>query len=1349
MQLSAAHPGRAGLAETLVPFVPRMALDWLRDSPEAVHRRLGGTLLFVDVSGFTALTERLAARGKAGAEEITDVIGTVFGQLLGIATSYGADLLKWGGDAVLLFFPEPASAPRACRAAALMSRAMARTGNFRTSAGRVTLGVSIGGHSGEFDFYLLGDRHRELVVTGPAASITARMEQVAESGEVVVSRDTARRLEPGVLGAAKLEGVLLSDVPDGEALPPSPPPPEAAALDVASLLPADTQAHLLGGGEEAEHRQASVAFLEFSGTDALSLSAGPEVVAAWLGPLVSAVEEAAARYEVNFHETDIGRDGGKIVLLGGVPSLRGNDAERLLRAAHNVVEAHPPSSPIGLRVGVNAGRVFVFSHDFGHAHRRIFAVTGDAVNLAARVMGHAEPRQLLATQTVLVRARNPFETEALAPFKVKGKSQAIVAFAVGAPRQLVPEEAGGLAFVGREPELEALLGRAREASEGSGGVVEVIGAPGIGKSRLVSEAIDRWSLTALRVACEDYGSATPYLPFRRVYRRLLGLVDNTPNDVAASELRRVVNDLMPELEPFLPLLADVVDVHVPSTRAVDELEPRFRRTRLEDCAVGLLRAFVTGPSALVFEDAHAMDEASASLLGKIALESAELPLLVVLTRRPESRTSLPERADRVLVIDLKPLTGEAAARLAGGGAGPALTPAQVAAIVDRANGNPLFLRELLRASGEAGGIEALPESIEPLLAAEIDLLSPADRKVLRAAAVLGAQFDPAILHELLEEGATIDDPVWSRLVAFIVPTATGRRFAHGLMRDAAYEGLSFRRRKELHGRAARAIEARTERPEEAAELLSLHWLHAECYEPAWRYSRLSGDRARALWANADAATFYARALEAARRLGSLSPREVLAVAEALGDACELTASYDRSRDAYARARRLAEEPLDRARLLRKTGVLYERQGRYREALACYSRGRRHLETGHLETGHLETGHLETGHLESESDAAGTERSELDLASAGVRSRQGRHHDCIRFAAEAAQEAARVSHSSGYAHALYLQHATSVYLNQPNDDLALAALSVFEKLGDLVGQGNVLNNLGMSAFYQGNWDASVNYNTRSRQARVRSGDVVGEATEAYNLAEILSDQGELETARSLLGSARATWRAAGYRVGAALATSDLGRLEARAGDVDAGRRLLDEALAALLGIRSPVFAAETRARLLECYVLEGDFTAAIALSTELLSDTQGKPGYEHIELTILRVLGTATALAELTRGPAGGQGAQSRPLDHCRPLEHAIERATAMRAPYELALCLATRALLNLATERGGPCGDGHAQEGPAHNGAPRDHDRAEELFDRLGVKQAVITWSKKVTGEPIFARRVAPAVVLGGTSHSY
>ena len=170
-----------------------------------------------------------------------------------------------------------------------------------------------------------------------------------------------------------------------------------------------------------------------------------------------------------------------------------------------------------------------------------------------------------------------------------------------------------------------------------------------------------------------------------------------------------------------------------------------------------------------------------------------------------------------------------------------------------------------------------------------------------AAAVLGAQFDAGLLQRAAgRRGHARRDGL---VPAQRLHRPDGHRpafRARAQCETRAYEGLSFRRRKELHGRAAAAIEARTATPEEAAELLSLHWLHAEGYEQAWHYSRLAGERARSLWANADAATFYARALEAARRMRTLPSSEVSAVAEALGDACELTGNYDSSRQAYSR-----------------------------------------------------------------------------------------------------------------------------------------------------------------------------------------------------------------------------------------------------------------------------------------------------------------------------------------------------------------------------------------------------------------------------------------------------------------
>ena len=278
---------------------------------------------------------------------------------------------------------------------------------------------------------------------------------------------------------------------------------------------------------------------------------------------------------------------------------------------------------------------------------------------------------------------------------------------------------------------------------------------------------------------------------------------------------------------------------------------------------------------------------------------------------------LPEVSDR-LVFELAPLGEEVAVRLAGSGSGPVLAPSQVAAIVERANGNPMFLRELLRAAGQAGSVEGLPESLEPLLATQIDLLSPSDRQVLRAAAVLGTHFDPGLLHELLEEGAILDSAVWDRLGAYTAPTAVGRRFAHGLMRDAAYEGLAFKRRRELHARAARAIESRMTAPDEGAEILSLHWLNAERYEQAWHYSRLAGDRARALWANAEAATFY-RAGTRSRRPPPHSPT---------------VRSFNRCRGARRCQRDGRQLRAARARLMRRRGVSSKARWTGR---GCYAR----------------------------------------------------------------------------------------------------------------------------------------------------------------------------------------------------------------------------------------------------------------------------------------------------------------------------------------------------------------------------------------------------------------------------
>jgi class 3 adenylate cyclase len=197
-------------SKRVLPYVPRLVVGWLRDAPEASVREFEGTLAFVDISGFTRLSERLAKKGKVGAEALTDQINESFAQLMAEAYDYGGGLLKFGGDALLLWFEDPGHQVRACRAAAGMRRLLRRIGHVDTVAGSVVLRLSVGVHSDTFQFFLVGESHRELVVTGPAATQTVLMESFARAGQIVISERTATAIPRRHRGQERGSGRLLA-----------------------------------------------------------------------------------------------------------------------------------------------------------------------------------------------------------------------------------------------------------------------------------------------------------------------------------------------------------------------------------------------------------------------------------------------------------------------------------------------------------------------------------------------------------------------------------------------------------------------------------------------------------------------------------------------------------------------------------------------------------------------------------------------------------------------------------------------------------------------------------------------------------------------------------------------------------------------------------------------------------------------------------------------------------------------------------------------------------------------------------------------------------------------------------
>src|SRR3954452_804880 len=867
--------------ERLRPYVPGLALAWLRDTPASTWREVEGSLAFVDISGFTRLTERLANRGKAGAEEMSGILDETFTELLWVAYAYGAQLVKWGGDAVLLLFTGDEHAARACRAAYEMRRTMADVGRLTTSAGRVTLRMSVGIHSGAFHFFLVGSRHRELVITGPGATAAAHVEGTAEAGEIGLSPQTAALLDPRYVGAEKAPGVhLLRRAPAVDETPRRS-TLDISGIDVASCLTAPTRDHLLAGGTDGEHRQIAVAFVEFRQTDDLLAAQGPAALAQALHHVVNTTQEACLRHGVTFWETDISANGGKIMLVGGAPRSVDDDAGAMLATARDVADA---GGALPIRIGVNYGRVF--SGGFGPDYRRTYSVKGDAVNLAARVMGKSSAGELWATEAVLERSRLRFEAEPLAPFMVKGKTRPVQAYRLGPPLQAGAEGVvDELPLVGRERELEVLDAAVDTTQRGTGVLVEVVGEPGIGKSRLLLE-LERRSAGGQRhhVVCDAHRPSTPYAPLRTLLRNLLDLPYDADSAAAGAALTTTVERVAPSLLEWLPLLAVVADAEVEDTAATTALGEKFRKPRLEKVTGELLIALLADRTLLVFEDVHLMDDASADVLAHLTAELPHLPWAVVVSRRTSAGGFTPAPESAHVRVDLVPLDETSARSMLTTASDDApLRPQDLAILAERAEGNPLFLLQLVDAVRRTGSTVGLPDSVEGVITARIDELPPAERRWLRAAAVLGVRFDIRLLSAVLADD--VNQPELARLEDFLDSTGGDElAFRHALVRDTAYEGLPYARRRELHALAGEALESLAgEQAEAQADLLSLHFLSADRFDKAWHYGCIAADRARAAYAYLEAATFYQRALDAAPNVRELPPATVAQTYEALGD----------------------------------------------------------------------------------------------------------------------------------------------------------------------------------------------------------------------------------------------------------------------------------------------------------------------------------------------------------------------------------------------------------------------------------------------------------------------------------
>ena len=1152
-----------------IPYAPRLALEWLRDRPGTRSHVVDGTLVLADITGFTPLSEKLSRSGRAGAEVLTEIVDRMFDALLRDAYAFGAELLFFGGDALLLLFRGPHHSERAALGAIGIRRSTRDLSRDETAVGRINLRVSIGVHSGDIDLFLVGQSWRQLIASGPAVSAVVDAERTAGSGQIVLSSSAGTALPSGVLRSLPGGSALLRSAPPGVERSMLPKPLVGVGNVAPLLLSAAVRDPVVSGTATPEHRDATVAFIKVWGTDR---SAGRELeVADQLHAVVCRLDEACEMFGVTHLGADVDLDAVKLIVVAGVPLSRGDDEERLLLAVRHLLDAE---SPLPLSAGLHRGNVF--AGPVGPSYRRTFTVMGDTVNLAARLMNHSEPGQLLATRAVVERSRSAFETTPIAPFVAKGKRRPVEAMdVVGRDDDQIVAQESAAQLVGRRSEmavLEAVLVEAHE--QGQVQHVEVVGEPGMGKSTLAqSFAAAHPSLRCITVRGDLYTITTPY----RAMKRLLKEVCRLPDDVPSA--RRILDDLcareVPESAGSLALLNPILNAdwpETPATHGLTEDAMRRRRARL----VSEIVAKVLPPEALlVMEDVHWFDEPSLHWLGTLVEEPLPLGWVVLRTRRPPDEEDLPPAQSDVQRIVVSALGADAVNEIMKSEhGGKPLPPAAARDLARRASGNPFYLRELVRAFATSGGIEELPDSLEALLTARLDRLERSDRALVCRAAVLGERFAVDDLDSVFEDDALVpSSDVLSRVSDFI-RLEEGRQlaFQHALMRESAYEHLPFRLRARLHGKVADDVLQR--RPADLP-VLSYHYMAAGRWPEAWRASRAAGEAALVTNAPVEAATLLRRALDASRHVDQIGAEETLAVGLQMNLALERNGSFERADRSYRSLARFAETPIDRARLKVQHAWLAERQSRISLAIRRSRAAQRELA--------LES-HPDRDALSVLAAAKTAEGMALEVA--------GKHHRAAVALEEATTLARRANDRRAEADAGLILDWCLLKAGRggPPEHLQ-KALALYEELDDLPRQASCLTNLGALAYMDGRWPEAIEFYRRGQAAHVRSGDETTAAIDLVNIGEVLSDQGHWREAIECLSAAQETWIATGHTHGVAYSLGLLGRTQARLQEFDQALESLTTAREQHRAVGAKEDAAQAWLWLAEAHWLAGDGTHA--------------------------------------------------------------------------------------------------------------------------------------------------------------
>jgi class 3 adenylate cyclase/tetratricopeptide (TPR) repeat protein len=645
---------------------------------------------------------------------------------------------------------------------------------------------------------------------------------------------------------------------------------------------------------EGERKQVTVLFADIKGSMEVIADRDLEDAQKLLHAVVERMIEAVNRYEGTVNSVL----GDGIMALFGAPLAHEDHAVRACYAALRMQESIARYSdeiqsthgvPIIVRVGVNSGELVISA--IGNDLHMEYTVVGQTVHLASRMEQMAKPGSVITTANTHRLAEGYIAMKSLGPVPVKGLAEPVEIFEVtgggsARTRLQAAAERGLTQFVGRDVELQQLRRAQQLAGQGHGQIVAIVGQAGVGKSRLMHEFVhsDQTSGWLFLISnSTSYGHATPYLPIVELLRSYFKIDGQEDIQSVREKVSGKILTLNPSLHdailPVLDLLNALDDDH--PFRSLDPQQ--HRQSTYQAITRLLLSENRVQPIIAIFEDLHWYDSLTLGLLGELVVRAQDSRLLLVVSYRPEYRDEWRNRPNyRQLHLD--PLASENLSALFQAllGSNPNLQILK-SFLMQRASGNPFFVEEIVRALVDTGVIEGarsnyrlakpfvsheIPPTVQAVLAARIDALPAAEKRLLQEASVIGHDVLFALLHAISglpedELRGLLDDVQASEfLYATQLFPDLQYTFTHSLTHDVTYNGVLLERRRDIHAKIVEAIEKLyADRLGEQIERLAHHAVRADLKEKAVHYLRQCGAKAAARSALPDAKACFEQALD--------------------------------------------------------------------------------------------------------------------------------------------------------------------------------------------------------------------------------------------------------------------------------------------------------------------------------------------------------------------------------------------------------------------------------------------------------------------------------------------------------